>query len=276
MKSKTSKEESLFGTVVGDLESQLSAISSQSLRILEKDGSLVGVCFLSKNLSSSKREAVERGILQCKDVRVESSPQKKVFAKKITLLPQRVQDGCEDFSEKVAETFQRSVLTRIPFAVLLFQWGSCKRTEKEIATLGKIVKDSTNSDEIFCRIRGVAASRKQDSDRFAAILPSAGLSKARRRAEEIQALFARSFPFPCAPSGTGSGKTEGNGLSIGLGVSYVGDHPSVESFLNSVEKSMAEALLEGGGTVRWQQSNRSGNTCQVTAEERAQLFGFLK
>jgi hypothetical protein len=274
MKTDTQSANHSFSNSVHQLEKHIARIAAYSLRIYNDDGSLNGICLLAADLQQEKREAIEKAINRCKGITVEKSGSDKTFNKKISLLPAKKKSakdaaqlsGYEYFIENLEAVSHHAALTRIPFSVLLIQ--PCRAmSSTELKYLSDTIRDNLNYEDIFSVYEAakIHGNKGRKGVCLAVIIPSAGLSKARKRAEEIrQAVFAS----------PGVSKKK-QGLSVGLGVSYAGECIGVREFLLSVEKHLQEAAAIGD-CISWEKGRRSANSCQVTAEERAQLFGQLK
>ncbi len=276
MSIKQDSSKPSFSCCISKLEAQVAQVPSHFLRILDDDGSLLGFCLLSPELAKNKREGIENGIRKCAGITLECCEENKSSAAKIALMPKskaqkdngargEKECGYEYFMENMHAVSHQASLTRIPFSLLLFQSDDFLSRQEVAALIGKC-QAGLNREEIFSIHHPSRNCMKQGKRaRFAVIMPSAGLSKARRRAEEIRQAVC---------SGENSSEKK-MGLSIGLGVSYAGEGISVQDFLSTVERSLQDAAVAGNST-RWERGARSTNSCQVTAEERAQLFGCLK
>jgi hypothetical protein len=206
---------------------------------------------------------------------VDSAASNKSFCQKIALLPKRKSAkkaeqesdcGYEYFLENLLLYINQASVTRIPFSVLLIQPDYPALSGKESIALTDKIRKDLKREEIFSvyQTRGNRAEEIA-AMRIALILPAAGLNKAKRRAEEI---------CQAVPAAKGEAEKK-HCLSVGLGVFYAGERITEKDFLLSVEKHLEEAAAVGN-CIRWEKESRATKSCQVTAEERAQLFGFLK
>lgn len=275
MKTKKNSSQNIFVNNMRELEAKTAQFSAHSLGIFTDDGSLAGMCLLAPELTQKKITAIEDGLKRCEGLTVRRKSSSESPDRKIALLPKRKGTKAadpdknhlyQDLQESLVAIAHQASLTRIPFAVLLLQPDDLSLTAGDINSIAEEIRKNLNYDEIFCQYNDYGRQRARGKEiRFGVILPFSGLSKARKRAEEI-----REIALACKTR-----VEEKQSLSIGLGVSYVGDQLSVQDFLLLVEKSLREAAATGN-CVRWQKGNRAENSCQVTAEERSQLFGFFK
>jgi hypothetical protein len=98
-----------------------------------------------------------------------------------------------------------------------------------------------------------------DEQTIAVLLPATSLGKARRRAAAIQAAL------PCGSSP----------LCCGLSVCHAHEPISAAEFLQRTRQELDRASVIGNGALCHAAVATIDESCQVTVEERAQLFGFL-
>ena len=98
-----------------------------------------------------------------------------------------------------------------------------------------------------------------DEQSIAVLLPATSLGKARRRAAAIQAALANGPQLLCC----------------GLSVCHAHEPLSAEEFLQRTRQELDRATGIGNGALCHAALATADESCQVTVEERAQLFSFL-
>lgn len=98
-----------------------------------------------------------------------------------------------------------------------------------------------------------------DEHTIAVLLPATSLGKARRRAAAIQAALPCGQHQPCC----------------GLSVCHAHEPISAQEFLQRTRQELDRATALGNGALCHAALATIDESCQVTVEERAQLFGFL-
>lgn len=111
---------------------------------------------------------------------------------------------------------------------------------------------------------GVGQEEEEGASGFAIILPGASLRKASQRAEKLRQTIKDT---PAYVAGTTYRLT----LSIGVGSCHADEPLAAASFLAGVRRELRRTMAKGDhvGQVA---PVRPENPCQVTVEERAQLF----
>ena len=100
---------------------------------------------------------------------------------------------------------------------------------------------------------------------LALIMPGAAVGKARKRAEEIRATL-RDTAF--TKGATGVTPT----LALGIAVCHAYETIPADQLLALAEAELARAAKMGGDAICQSAAVRSEDSCQVTVEERAQLW----
>ncbi|MEW6595244.1 MAG: hypothetical protein AB1413_10290 [Thermodesulfobacteriota bacterium] len=98
-----------------------------------------------------------------------------------------------------------------------------------------------------------------DETTIAVLLPATSLGKARRRAAAIQAALASGPHLLCC----------------GLSVCHAHEPLSAEEFLQRARQELERATALGNGALCHAALTTVDDSCQVTVEEREQLFSFL-
>ena len=95
---------------------------------------------------------------------------------------------------------------------------------------------------------------------LALIMPGATVGKARKRAEEIRAIL-RTGAF-----------SKGTNLALGLAVCHAYETMAADQLLGLAEAELARAAKMGNDAICQSAAVRAEDSCQVTVEERAQLW----
>ncbi|MFA6284827.1 MAG: hypothetical protein WC633_11845 [Desulfurivibrionaceae bacterium] len=95
---------------------------------------------------------------------------------------------------------------------------------------------------------------------LALIMPGASVGKARKRAEEIRTAL-RNEAF-----------SKGTSLALGIAVCHAYETIAADQFLALAEAELARAAKMGNDAICQSSAVRAEDSCQVTVEERAQLW----
>lgn len=95
---------------------------------------------------------------------------------------------------------------------------------------------------------------------LALIMPGASVGKARKRAEEIRTVLR-----------TGA-SSKGTSLALGIAVCHAYETIPPDHFLALAEAELARAAKMGNDAICQSAAARAEDSCQVTVEERAQLW----
>lgn len=98
-----------------------------------------------------------------------------------------------------------------------------------------------------------------DANALAVLLPATSLGKARRRAAAIQAALANGPHLSCC----------------GLSVCHAHEPLTAQEFLQRTRLELERATAMGNGALCHAALATVDESCQVTVEERAELFSFL-
>jgi len=97
-------------------------------------------------------------------------------------------------------------------------------------------------------------------DGLALILPGTTVGKARKRAEEIRTILRN------------AASTKSASLALGIAVCHAYETMATEQLLTLAETELARAAKMGSDAICQSAAVRSEDSCQVTVEERAQLW----
>jgi hypothetical protein len=172
--------------------------------------------------------------------------------------------GLPHLEERLASEIERVRQTRLPCGLILLQIGS-----GAVDPLPEVHAQLPGKATELIR----AVLRKSDvllaghSFRFGVILPGTSLRETTKCAERIRKALANEFPswdiFDPAAA-----------VSIGLVFCQASDRESAGSLTAKAAKELARAVELGGNRI-CQAALAADSICQVTAEERAELFGNL-
>ncbi len=95
---------------------------------------------------------------------------------------------------------------------------------------------------------------------LALIMPGAPVGKARKRAEEIRTIL-RNSAF-----------SKGTSLALGIAVCHAYETVQADQLLNLAEAELVRAAKMGNDAICQSAAARAEDSCQVTVEERAQLW----
>ncbi|MHB8987508.1 MAG: hypothetical protein ACYC6S_01855 [Desulfobulbia bacterium] len=95
---------------------------------------------------------------------------------------------------------------------------------------------------------------------LALIMPGASVGKARKRAEEIRTILRT------------AASSKGTSLALGIAVCHAYETIPPDQFLALAEAELARAAKMGNDAICQSAAARAEDSCQVTVEERAQLW----
>jgi len=154
---------------------------------------------------------------------------------------------------QLAMELDRVRQTRLPCALILL---SLQPSAKAGA---KGLTDQAAAAVVPCLHQGdvLSGSRKNE---LALIMPGATVGKARKRAEEIKSIL-RSGAF-----------SKNATLAMGIAVCHAYETIAADQLLALAEAELARAAKAGSDAICQSAADRSEDSCQVTVEERAQLW----
>lgn len=97
-------------------------------------------------------------------------------------------------------------------------------------------------------------------DSLALIMPGTTVGKARKRAEEIRSILRS------------TASTKGASLAMGIAVCHAYETMAAEQLLTLAEAELGRAARMGNDAICQSAAARAEDSCQVTVEERAQLW----
>jgi diguanylate cyclase (GGDEF)-like protein len=172
--------------------------------------------------------------------------------------------GQHDLHQLLTIELDRVHRTKLPCALLLLDLSkkSISKKQKEqimtqaVAPLGSIL----HQIDIFSL---------DGQDHFAFILPGTNVGKARKRAQEIQQTIGQTN-FSLANQKITPTAT------MGIAICHAYDTLSASQLIDMAEEELNRALKKGPDAICHYSASRQEDSCQVTVEERAQLFSFLQ
>jgi len=154
----------------------------------------------------------------------------------------------------------RVTRTRLPCALLLVSLRGKKNSGSLLAQAATLLEPCLHQVDLLGRAH---------TNSLGLILPGTNVGKARKRAEEIRnSLRAASF--------TEAGKKLRPTLAMGIAVCHAYEKISAGQLLANAEDELARAAKIGDEAICHAAPSRPEDSCQVTVEERAQLFSFLQ
>ena len=257
------------------------------LKVIDGNGMLAAICLSVEDEVETKiRTAFDPNGLSNPDFVVIDAGSKKVSpaspkAGTLSLLAKegrREIKGVASFQLKDHTQFELELtavvaeaeLSRLPFTVILIRADRhCGFIEEDFADnlLANCFSAQFGANGLLYRYEPLfldTSSAEEGIGIVALILVSMGLKRAREFAEKIREAASQGC-------GLENGMMSNVTVSIGLGSSSFGRKVSQSEFLAQIENSLEDARNQGN-TVRWESGVYSENSCQVTAEERQQLF----
>jgi diguanylate cyclase (GGDEF)-like protein len=169
--------------------------------------------------------------------------------------------GTGSLEQLLASQIEATRQTRLPCALILLETDALPEAppEEMLAGITTLVRTAVRRSDILLRC---------DAARLAIILPSISLREATDCAERIRQALARELLLDeeQAPALT---------ASIGIGLCYAGDRISAETFAAKVARELERARQQGGNRVCRVIDSRADCSCQVSVEERAELFSIF-
>lgn len=244
-----------------DVEHQVQQYPFRSIRITGRGDELLGLFLLSQEVRLTDRDlqsalaALFRR--QAEDPQLPASPGDPAA-------PLVDRAGGSRLEEVLASQIEQSRQTRMPCALILLEIdvpGDSPPVERVMSEITTRVQAAVRHSDLLLRY---------GADRLAMILPSISLREATDCAERIRRTLAEELALS-------DDRSPALTASIGIGLCYAGDHLSAEAFAASVTRELARARKQGGNRVCRVIDSRNDCSCQVSVEERAELFGiFMK
>lgn len=249
------------------LEVQAQSRCLDVIRFAGESGNTPGIAIFRGQITEQDFQQIKVTIVRhraIQDSDIPASRPDQDMYDSLTGMPHR-----ETFFRRMEAERKKVEETKLPFSLLLVsidnfhtmkKHHSKKDMDRVVSYVADIVQEST---ETF----GVAA--RFDSSVFAVLLHGTNLGKAMLFAQQLRRDL-RSQPLSL-----GQERLEIT-VSIGVGVCLAADLPAGDTLLSLAEQELQRAVEAGGDCIcRFTPAHDPGS-CQVTVEERAQLFKFLE
>lgn len=247
--------------LIRDVEHRVQQYPFRSIRITGRGDELLGLFLLSQEVRLTDRDlqSALAAIFkrQAEDPLLPAAPGGPEA-------PSADRIGGSRLEEVLASQIEQTRQTRMPCALILLEIGvpgDSPLAEEVMSEITRRVQAAVRRSDILLRC---------DTDRLAMILPSISLREATDCAERIRRTLAEELAL-------GDDRSPALTASIGIGLCYAGDRLSAETFASSVTRELARARQQGGNRVCRVIDSRDDCSCQVSVEERTELFGiFMK
>ena len=234
-----------------DLEQLAGRYPVRSLRVTAPDRSLLGL-FLHHD--SAESTEVEAGLTRLLSSLADQGRQELATsaAPELAALPDP-----GHVAKILRAELDRVRLTRLPCSLLLLETATAhaESTTPVLAKTAAAIKECLHHvDTLACHSGTV----------FAIVLPGTNLGKAVQRAKAIETAIGRE-----------TGVTATGTVRMGIALCYASDRLEAEQLLAQAEAELDRARRPGADRICHVSGIRAEDACQVSVEERAQLFGFL-
>ncbi len=220
-----------------DLEQQANRYPVRSVKITAKDRSLLGLFLMHADAESTEVEAAL--------TRLAGSFNGKNGVDAASAADAAM-PGPSQLKKILRAELDRVQLTRLPCSMILLAAGK----EAAPTQITEAIKECLHHVDILVR---------HSNHEFAAILPGTNLGKAILRAKTIR----------------NAAMAAGIETRMGIALCYANDRFSPDNLLAQAEAELARTRQPGAEPICHVSGIRAEDACQVSVEERAQLFGFL-
>ncbi len=228
-----------------DLEQRAGGYPVRSLRVTAPDRSLLGLFLHHDQAGSAEVEAaLGRLIASLAGTRGDANASDGTG---LVALPEP-----DQIKKILRSELDRVRLTRLPCSLILLEDGTDSAARE---TAMAAIKECLHHVDILAR---------HNQAELAIILPGTNLGKAVQRAKAIQAALERRLDRPAAGA-----------CRMGIALCYASDRLDADQFLALAEAELTRARRPGAAPICHVSGVRAEDACQVSVEERAQLFGFL-
>ena len=237
------KKSALFFT---DLEEQATRYPVRSVKVNAKDRSLLGLFLMHDDAEASEVEAaLSQLAASFTDIEVTADNNGKLTA------TTTAQPGPPQLKKILRAELDRVQMTRMPCSLILL--------ETDVATPANDGWEKALPEAIKECLHHVDILVRRSNHEFAVILPGTNLGKATLRAKNIRKA---TLAIDTAPR-------------MGIALCYANDCFTPDSFLAQAEAEIVRTRQIGAEPICHVSGIRAEDACQVSVEERAQLFGFL-
>ncbi len=221
-----------------DLEVQADRYPVRSVKITAKDRSLLGLFLMDDDAEACEIEAALS--------RLAASFNGHQLAAENKLAANACSMPSPDQLRKIIRTeIDRVQLTRLPCSLIILA-----ADKSEPSLVAEAIKECLHHVDILVQM---------NDQEFAIILPGTNLGKATLRAKTIQQ----------------ANHTHGANTRMGIAIYYANDRFTADDLLAQAQAELARSQQPGAEPICHVSGIRAEDACQVSVEERAQLFGFL-
>jgi len=239
----TNKKSALFFT---DLEKKAASYPVRNFKVTAKDRSLLGLFLMHDDAKATDVEAALTQLAASfTDIEIANDIDDKFNSTDIS------QPGPLQLKKILRTELDRVQLTRMPCSLILLETDAATPAieiwEKELL---EAIKECLHHADILVR---------RSNHEFAVILPGTNLGKSIMRANKIRKATLATD----------------TATRMGIAICYANDHFTPDNFLAMAEEEIIRTRQLGAEPICHVSGIRAEDTCQVSVEERAQLFGFL-
>ena len=231
----SSKDSALF---FADLEQQANRYPVRSVKLTARDRSLLGLFLMHADAETTEVEAALTRLAGSLNGQNGSDPASAADAGGMP--------GPSQLKKILRAELDRVQLTRLPCSMILL----AATNEAPPAKITEAIKECLHHVDILV---------PRNNHEFAAILPGTNLGKAILRAKTIR----------------NAAMAAGIETRMGIALCYANDRFSPDNLLAQAEAELARTRQPGAEPICHVSGIRAEDACQVSVEERAQLFGFL-
>ena len=240
-RTASNKNPALF---FADLEQQADSYPVRSHKITARDRSLLGLFLMNDDAEASEVEAALSQLAT-------SFTDTEVAADNNIDSTINTQPGPPQLKKILRAELDRVQMTRMPCSLILL--------ETDVATPAKNGWEQALPEAIKECLHHVDILVRRSNHEFAIILPGTNLGKATLRAKNIRKA---TLAIDTAPR-------------MGIALCYANDCFTPDNFLAQAEAELVRTRQTGTEPICHVSGIRAEDACQVSVEERAQLFGFL-
>lgn len=172
------------------------------------------------------------------------------------------------FKDRLATELERVERTRLPCSLVLVAIdGFSSLCKKHGDDHGKMALEHITA-VITKHIHKVDTLARYDTNTFSILLPGSNLGKSLQRAKQLKKAI-KNEPLMV------DGKPHLHTASLCVSTCHAYDKLSPEDFLETAVKKLTGATQKGSDKICQVPNTGREDSCQVTVEERAQLFSFL-
>lgn len=225
------------------LEEQASHHPVRAIRLTGKGAEPLGLLLINNTVSETAAASALAG------VRLTDQPRKAALSPAEEELP-----GQASLRRQLAVEMDRVQQSKLPCALLLITLSGTSSTLAEQAAAA--LAPCLHPGDLLAGFQ---------KNTLALIMPGAAVGKARRRAEEMRAALRNAVFLK-----GGAGVTPS--LALGIAVCHAYETMEADRLLALAEAELARAAKLGNDAICQRAAAHAEDSCQVTVEERAQLW----